>query len=116
MKVCTKTAMERCPYRDYCEPNAVYADDCECDRFNQECGAEATTNADLIRAMTDEELVDFLWQFNGTVFEDVIPFCKCTRECGELLDSNDITDAMCKRCLLDKLQQPCEDSPTVKKG
>lgn len=67
------------------------------------------TNADRIRAMTDEELVDFLWQFNADSFENVIPFCKNPEECGEKLDSNVISTEMCKHCLLEKLQQPCEE-------
>ena len=67
------------------------------------------TNADRIRAMNDKDLVDFLWRFNGVDFENVLPFCKNTVECGEKLDSSEITGDMCKQCLLDKLQQPCEE-------
>lgn len=67
---------------------------------------EPLTNANHILAMTDEELVDFLWQFNTDSFENVMPFCKNTEECGEKLDSADISTEMCKRCLLDKLRQP----------
>lgn len=64
------------------------------------------TYAQKIRSMSDEELVDFLWRFNCDSFENVLPFCKNTVECGELLDSDDISDEMCKRCLLERLQQP----------
>lgn len=74
------------------------------------------TNADRIRSMSDEELVDFLWQFDEASFESVMPFCKITVECDEKLDSTDISTEMCKQCLLDKLQQPCKDSVTVEKG
>ena len=70
------------------------------------------TNADHIRAMKDEELVDFLWQFNDDSFENVMPFCKNTVECGEKVDSDDISTEMCKRCLLDKLRQPYESEET----
>lgn len=67
---------------------------------------EIITNADKIRAMTDEELRDFLWKFNEDSFENVLPFCKSTPECDELLDSDKITEEMCKQCLLQKLLQP----------
>lgn len=74
------------------------------------------TTADKIRSMTDEELVNFLWRFTDSDIEDVLPFCKHTVACGEQLDSSDITDDMCKRCLLDRLRQPCDGSLTVEKG
>lgn len=74
--------------------------------------AEDVTNADRIRAMTDEELGDFLWQFDESYLEGVMPFCKNTVECTEKLDSKDITAEMCKQCFLDKLRQPYKEEPS----
>lgn len=64
------------------------------------------TYAQKIRAMSDEELVDFLWRLNCDSLENVLPFCKNSKECGEALDSGDISTEKCKRCLLDRLHQP----------
>lgn len=33
---CSPTAAAVCPYRRYCEPDAVYFEGSECDRFNDE--------------------------------------------------------------------------------
>lgn len=84
---------------------------CECCIHEPSMGDryEPWTNADRIRAMLDEELVDFLWRLNDNSLENVMPFCKNTVECGEKLDGSDITEDMCKKCLLGKLQQPCEE-------
>lgn len=106
MKYCNPKARVKCPYRKRCELDATFTDGSECDEFNRKCLEEKPTYADHIRAMTDVELVDFLWQFNTDSFENVIPFCKNTMECGEKLDSNDISTEMCKRCLLERIQQP----------
>lgn len=71
---------------------------------------EAPTIADEIRAMSDEELVDFLWRLVTNDLESVIPFCKGKPECDELLDSAEITEEMCKQCLLQKLLQPYDSA------
>lgn len=66
------------------------------------------TNADRIRAMSDEELVDYLMQF--TDLDCRIGFCLNLPECEKLLDTEDgIPRSMCKKCLLKWLQQPAED-------
>lgn len=66
--------------------------------------------AQHIREMSDYELMEFLWRFNGDSFENVLPFCKNTAECGEQLDSGDISTQMCKQCLLQKLLQPYDSA------
>ncbi len=72
------------------------------------------TNADHIRAMTDEELAAWLYELDGRDLQTVMPFCPCT--CGEVgLETEDITVEMCIACLARKLQQPYE-SPTGQKG
>lgn len=71
------------------------------------------SNADRIRAMTDEELVEFLWKLDSADLVDVVRFC-CSSVCDEL-SPEEITDGMCKRCLLAKLQAP-DESTNGKKG
>ena len=80
--------LQRCAH-----PRPCY-DDGQC-HYKGECGHKAPlTNADRIRAMSDEELAKFLHE----------PFCdkrtleECTISyCG-----------VCDQCVLDWLQQPCE--------
>ena len=65
------------------------------------------TNADRIRAMSDEELAALLYQFNN--LEDNVPFCQDLPECNALLDTEaGIPEEKCKQCLLTWLQQPAE--------
>lgn len=100
-------------YRNECK----YGDSCGFDfcvpEYCKDFEPAQMSNADHIRAATDEELVDFLWQFNTDSFENVMPFCQNTVECVEKLDSNDISTEMCKRCLLTKLQQPYESEKEI---
>lgn len=70
--------------------------------------ANVLTNADKIRAMTDEELAVALIHVNDFGF--TIPFCQNKPECGELLDTGGITDEMCQRCMVEWLKQPAEES------
>lgn len=72
------------------------------------CENKIITNADRIRAMSDEELVGYLMQF--TDLDCRIGFCLNLPECEKLLDTEDgIPRSMCKKCLLKWLQQPAED-------
>lgn len=110
--------------RKHCGNCANYKN--ETNQFSEECGkcvsarlenGEMTdpshwrekpqTNADRIRAMSDEELAQELLQFN-TLAESV-PFCRNLAECDELLDTEDgIPEEKCKHCLLNWLRQPAE--------
>jgi hypothetical protein len=67
------------------------------------------TNADRIRALSDEHLANYLYQF--TDIDCRIGFCQNLPKCEELLDTEDgiSTDSMCKKCLLDWLRKPAED-------
>lgn len=63
MKKCDPRAFAGCPYRKQCsdssEHTSFYAGS-ECDYFNQRVINKPVTNADRIRAMSDEELAVFL--------------------------------------------------------
>lgn len=63
------------------------------------------TNADRIRAMTDEELAIALYQMlDGDVY------CTNKPECGEMLNTEDgIPDEWCAKCLLNWLRKPVEE-------
>ena len=66
-----------------------------------------TTNADRIRAMSDEELAEKLYCF--TDIDCKILCCKNLAECEKMIDTEDgIPDDKCKRCLLEWLKQPAE--------
>lgn len=70
------------------------------------------TNADSIRTMTDEELADVIIKNSFNTFSEVIKFCKNSEECSDMLDSFDeIPESMCRKCLLEWLQQPEGDMP-----
>lgn len=62
------------------------------------------TRADQVREMKDEDLTDLIYDLNmeGT-------YCTNRKECWEKLNKDEITDAMCKKCLLEWLQTPVEE-------
>ena len=61
------------------------------------------TNADRIRAMTDEELAEMLY------CADSLGWCKNLPGCYRLLDTPDgVPEEKCKACLVKWLQQPAE--------
>ena len=65
------------------------------------------TNADRIRAMTDEELSMIMVQLAD--LDDRIHYCQNLPECEALLDTEDgISAKMCARCMLAWLKQPAE--------
>lgn len=65
--------------------------------------------ADKIRAMTDEELCDAIFQLIYAM-DPATWFCKGKKECGDLMDADkEIPDEMCKACLLAKLRQPADE-------
>lgn len=66
------------------------------------------TNADRIRAMTDEELARHL-----LAEADLCKFCNTDRFCVGYPTGN---DKRCVEAVIKWLQQPCEDSPTGQKG
>lgn len=66
-------------------------------------GEKPQTNADRIRAMTDEELAKLLYEIDG------LGYCKNLPECGELLDApGGIPEEKCIGCMLNWLRQPAE--------
>ena len=69
---------------------------CEC-TCSVTCNPDIITNADRIRAMSDEELAEFIpnWSYTNA--------CKCEEQ--SYADCN----LKCEECVLDWLQQPAEE-------
>lgn len=78
------------------------------EEIRQKVGAPGMTNADHIRAMGDEELVELLLSRLNTDAEQ-IPFCKGSTECETLLGTEaGIPAEKCGACMLRWLQEPWE--------
>lgn len=74
----------------------------DCDRY------ERMTNADRIRFMSIDDLVELFYSFHN--LEDKVKFCKNKPECDDILDSGkDIPDDMRKKCLAEWLQSEVEE-------
>lgn len=68
------------------------------------------TNADRIRAMSDEELAEKMMTHVSHVIGDFIPFCESKAQCIEMNENNKIiNDATCKQCLIEWLQKESEE-------
>lgn len=101
---CDARAFARCPYKKQCSDSPEHTsfyEGTECDYFNQQVIHAPLTNADRIRAMSDEELSEFIsrieigdfgQQVYGKTFCDM---CKGQYECDD--------------CRLWWLQQPAEE-------
>ena len=105
MKRCDPRAYARCPDRERCglNINAYFAEGSECDKFNQKILEAPMTNADRIRALSDEELAE--WIYNG-VSSDPCDYCE---------HNNGYCDGVpCKgkahaEIIAERLQQPAEE-------
>lgn len=88
----------------YCKADCAHRGE----QREKECkGYIPMTNADRIRAMSDEELAEYLWTFDD--FDMQIQFCKNLTECDKILDTDDeIPDEKCMGCLIEWLKQPAE--------
>ena len=112
MVKCHPRAYAKCPTRHICGSihEADFMEGSECDAFNQRILNQPMTMADKIRAMSDEDLTDIIYELNmeGT-------FCTNRKECYEKLNNDEITDEMCKKCLLEWLRKPVEE-PKIPSG
>lgn len=102
-KRCDPRARARCPDRKMCELDAVFTEGSECDAFNYRCTEAPPTNADHIRAMTDEEMAGYMAKMladytTGLYDGSYVPSDKVVREMASEL--------------LRQLQQPCESEGT----
>lgn len=105
MLKCDPRAFARCPYRKECSDSPEHTsfyEWTECDYFNQQVIHAPLTNADRIRAMTDEELAEFLRRVH------VDPCSAC---CDNLYwcRRNNATEPVCQKHFFKWLQQPAEE-------
>lgn len=65
------------------------------------------TNADRIRAMSDEELADMIFKYG---IDDHINFCEEREECQKLIELDRLNPwgKECRKCMLEWLKQPGE--------
>lgn len=97
-----KCISKNCPFTDTNPDNCHFIDGCD-------FAVEQPTNADRIRAMSDEELANHLYLFHG--LEEQIKFCQNLPECESLLNTEDgIPEEKCVGCLLAWLKQPAEET------
>ena len=69
---------------------------------------EVKTNADMIRAMSVEELAALL--YDGVAVDDKLHFCQTRQECNDAIDRDElIPDEKCVECLLEWLRKPAEE-------
>lgn len=73
---------------------ATFTDDSDCAEFNRAVEDKPMTNADRIRAMSDEELVSMIMGAPDYPCDVKIPAGEC--------------DEKCEKCIMDWLQQPAE--------
>ncbi len=74
-----------------------------------EVAKKPETQADRIRAMTDEELAKKILSTDEAPAY-TIPFCKNSGRCTDILDSGEaIPDELCKQCLMEWLKSPVEE-------
>lgn len=96
---------KNCKHFGWKHPNSQLGDVCINCYYKQDgvpsnWEPEATTRADRIRTMSDEELAAALYHFGD------VPFCRNLQECKEMLDQYvDIPDEKCIGCVLRWLQE-----------
>ena len=95
---CDPRAKARCPFKEPCCGDEIgyFLEGSDCDKFNQKVCAPPPTNADHIRAMSDEELAITIM---------------CPNEMGMAeMPCDHSDDKSCYECLLKWLQQPAEEA------
>lgn len=101
MLKCSPEAFAKCPTRRICGniEAATFTEGSECDLFNQSVMNMPITNADRIRAMSDEELAAFIVE---TTY-----ICKC---CSVVEGCQDVPHvSVCKKNVAKWLQQLAEE-------
>lgn len=98
---CDQRAKVRCPFKNPCcgDETAYFMEGSECDEFNQKILAPPPTNADRIRAMSDEELAKMLTIGQGGF------------DCSTCVETTDYRDCEqnCEEQCLKWLRQPAEE-------
>lgn len=95
---CNKEAFAKCPTRHLCGniDEATFVEGSECDEFNRQIMGSPLTNADRIRAMSDEELGRYLAEVenrrsaagNGAVWNGAAHAIQWLRQLVEVQNGN----------------------------
>ena len=106
MLKCSKEAFAACPTRHLCicPEEATFAEGSECDQFNRQIGSHVMTHADQIRAMSDEELADWIARTQISNVAEALEEIGCAWE-----QPDNLKEGVKKECL-EWLQQPAEVS------
>lgn len=105
---CNPRAFVRCPYHRQCDGAAEYAEGSACDNFNQKILEQPMTNADRIRAMSDEEMAKRITLLAEG--ETTIHYCRNLPECDVSLERDELIPLeRCEQCVLHWLRQPAEE-------
>ena len=101
---CSAEAFAKCPTRHLCDTphEATFTEGSECDKFNQQVLDKPMTNADRIRAMSDEDLADWLAR---TQIDNITEACQTI---GLEFTCEEGTLEGTKAEVLEWLQQPAE--------
>lgn len=76
--------------------------------------SDTPTNADVIRATSDEELAALL--YDDVAVDDKLHFCQMRQECMDAIALDDfISDEKCMGCLLEWLRKPADHFREVRK-
>ena len=66
---------------------------------------DVKTNGDRIRSMTDEELVEFLYEYGAYTVCDLV----CGGGCKAFASLKETSDEKCRRIILEKLRAPYKE-------
>ena len=106
---CDPRAFARCPYKRSCVriEEATFTEGSDCHRFNEKVLRQPVTNADMLRAMEDQELVKLLFRLDNS--DEVLHYCQAKQECMDIIDhEQNVPDSWCKKCLLKWLKAPAD--------
>lgn len=115
MQRCSEKAFAMCPYRKFCGTieNATFTDNSECAACNRSVEDKPMTNADRIRAMSDEELAGFLMSCDAGNFLDAI----CNEDdCPEYDGETFGCSVNCLTAVINWLHKPAKDNAATLKG
>lgn len=91
-----------------CKLGALTKDVTACTAHNCPDRTLPPSNADRIRAMSDEELVEAMCSLSA--LDVLVDFCQRKPECDAMLETKDgVPDELCKACLLEWLRKPAEE-------
>lgn len=105
---CDPRAKAICPFKNPCcgDETAYFVEGSECDEFNQKILAPPPTNADRIRAMTDEELAEKISRSSILELCDIV----CDGDCKAVATFNKTSQQRCAEIVLNWLRQPAEEN------